>query len=358
MPRITITFGLPTNEKKPPKRLPVFQVLNMPDVGASRRGSTYYKSLLSCPFEHALLYEVGCRPEIPAEPLVAGISYHYILQRYYESIARFQREFETRWRTEHPEDPLGFKKQDDYFWGGELEATRTAWSALIPMQNAEGYKDTYDTLTRIVDHYFDRVHRLDRWRVLAIEETLEFYGESTGSFDYTARLDLLVEDCNVGGSTGGRMWIVEHKTARYITTDLIDFYDLDLQVLGQVWLVLGCLDLKSLPPFGGVLLNIMSKQKTPKFVRHPVLPHRDHLLALEYMLGAWVDTRDHYKRNGWPKAIGHCAGAFRGYSKCQFYDLCRHQPLASIAAIQQWRDAPLGFVFTDPDERVIEDHTV
>jgi PD-(D/E)XK nuclease superfamily len=358
MPRISIKVALPTENKKPIKRLPVFQVLGMPAVGASPRGSTYYKSLLGCPFEHALLYDVGLRPEFPTEPLVAGISYHYILQRYYQALMQFQREFEARWVIEHPNNPLGYRKDDMYFWGGELEAVRTAWNALTPMQNAEGYKETYETLTRIVDHYFDRTQRMDRWRVMAIEETLEFYGESSGSFDYTARLDLLIEDCSVGGTTGGRMWIVEHKTARYITTDLIDFYDLDLQILGQVWLVANCLDLTRLPPFGGVLLNIVSKQKTPKLVRHTVIPHAGHLTALEETLGAWVGTREHHSANGWPKAIGHCAGALRGYSKCQFYDLCRHQPTVKIAAIKDWRDAPLGFIFTNPDENVIEDHTI
>jgi hypothetical protein len=45
---------------------------------------------------------------------------------------------------------------------------------------------------------------------------------------------------------------------------------------------------------------------------------------------------------GWPRSW-KCAGVFRGYSKCEFYELCNGHPHTSI---EDWAKAgpPMGYV--------------
>lgn len=353
MPKISYTVPLEGGRKEVPDRESLFKVLKMPDTGASAKGSTYRKSLIQCPHEHGLLYEIGLRPGVPTEALTVGLIFHYALQRYYEEIFRHQRKFEAFWAKSHSKDPLGYLNADSYYWGYEGEAAKLAWSHIQPLQKAPGYEKTWETVARIVDGYFDRYSRVDRWRIIAVEETIEYYGLQAGFFDHTARLDLLIEDMSVN-----RVFNVEHKTARWITQDLVDFYDLDLQILGQMWLAARCVNWKGFPAFGGNKLNIVSKTKTPIFIRHDVLPSERHLLAFERMLGQWEQLRDVYAGMGWPKALGQCAGAPRGYSQCQFYELCREHPLETVESIGKWRDAPTNFEFRGNNASTFEDHNV
>lgn len=353
MPRISFTVPLSGGTKAVPDRESLFSVLKFPDTGASPKGSTFRKSLIQCPHEHGLLYEIGLRPSVPTEPLTVGLIFHYALQRYYEEIFKFQREFEVTWKKNNVKNPLGYRNEDAYYWAHEGQAAKVAWAAVSKLETATGYEDTWKTVSRIVDGYFDRYSRVDRWRILAVEETIEYYGLASGTFDHSTRLDLLVEDTTVC-----RSYTIEHKTARWISQDLVDFYDLDLQILGQVWLAARCVDWTNLPPFGGSKINIVSKNKTPLFIRHDVLPSVRHLLAFEHMITDWEYVREFYKRIGWPKALGQCAGAPRGYSKCQFYELCREHPLETVASIGKWRDAPDGFEFKGKDAATFEDHNV
>lgn len=342
-------------ERGVPVRASVSEVLQMEDVGASSYGSTYRKSLIQCPFEHGLLYEVGLRPESPAEALTVGIIFHYALQRYYEELMRYQREFERDWRKAHPANPEGYRTQDAYYWAHETEAANIAWNAIQPLQHADGYAETWETVSRCVSGYFDRYARLDRWRIIAVEETVEYLGVEAGTFNHTARLDLFVEDTVLG-----RVFLIEHKTAKYLNSTLLDFYDLDFQILGQCWLAAKCLDWQAIGiPFGGVLINITTKHKSvTQFSRHAVLPRPDHLRAFETMVGQAENMREFHKSVGWPKSFGQCAGAPRGYAKCQFYELCREHPLETTESIKAWRDAPKGFAFKGVDAPTFENREV
>jgi PD-(D/E)XK nuclease superfamily len=355
MPRLSFTVPLGGKTAAPKDRGSIFEILSIPDTGASPRGSTYRKSLLQCPHEHGLLYEIGLRPESPTEALTIGLLFHYALQRYYESIFAYQREFAVKWRIDHPTDPWGYRKQDGFFFGNHAEASAVSWKAIRDLENADGYKETWATLSRTVDAYLDHYSFRDRWEIVAVEETVEYYGSASGSFDHTARLDLIIIDW-----ADGRVYNVEHKTARWISQDLVDFYDLDLQILGQVWLAMRCIDWAKagLPMFGGCKINIASKQKTPVLIRHDVIPSVQALEAFERMLGQWENIRGVYAKADWPKALGQCAGAARGYSKCQFYELCRAYPLETVTTVGKWRDPPSGFVVRGVDAPTIEDRDV
>lgn len=334
--------------KSPKNRPSIFEVLKMPDTGASPKGSTYRKSLMMCPHEHGMIYELGLRPSNPSEALTIGLVFHYALQRFYEEIFRWQREFEQKY-------PQKFRREDAYYWGNQSEAAAVAWNAVRDLETAEGYKETWEVIQRVLNQYLDHYSFRDRWRILAIEEKVEYYGEHAGYFDNTARLDLLIED--VGSE---RVFNVEHKSARYISEDLIDFYDLDDQILGQTWLGMKCIDwgAMGLPMYGGNKINIASKQKTPVLVRHDALPSEQALRAFEISLGERTRLREAYKALGWPKFFGHCAGFTRGYSKCQFYEVCRGFPLETVESLKRWRDPPLGFERRDPNSPTIEDYNV
>ncbi len=302
------------------------------DTGASPYGSTNYKMLMACPREYALTKIALLRKTALDVPLTTGWMWHYCLQRFYETILQHQK------KSNAP------TTSDEFAFAGQKEAMVAAYDAMKPFENEPGYEDCVNDVQRMLDGYFERYNGVDRLRILAIEETLTYQG----SFQYSARLDLLVEDLSRGG-----MYVYEHKSARAITADLLNNYQLDLQILGQVFLLLKCVDLKRYPPFRGVRINIATKHKTPQFERVDVLPSNRHIEALKSSVTAWSALRKTYEKLGWPQALGHCAGFSRGYKSCKFFDLCHGHPTLSV---DYWtkNEPPFGF------ERgaVLTDHNI
>ena len=295
-------------------------------VGASARGSSYYKSLMICPREHALTNEVGVRAVRQNENFAVGTLFHLVMEVYYGAIMRFQKALDA-------DDRRG--RDDYYYWGNALEAQREAWDAIAVFATEPGYTQTYAEVQRIVEAYFEKYANLDRWRVLAVEETLRFTEQG---FDFSARLDLIVE-------SEGRTWLVEHKTAKMISLDSLDHYDMDMQTLGQQWLFDHCVDTSQFPPLAGCRVNIVTKQKQPQLVRKDVCPSPAHLHMFEASIADWYSARDAMRRLGWPRALGHCAGFARGYGKCQFFDACRDWPALSVEEFAA--NLPDGFVIQE-----------
>ncbi len=346
---------LPMKREKPRRRTdrrPPGQVLDAHDA-PSARGNSFYKRVRLCPREHALAVEAGLRRPGDNEALTAGFTVHHALEAYYRAIQTWQRSIELN--DEGMKNKLKVRMErvsshnHEYLWGGIPSAEQAAWKAIEPMRTEPGYAETYEEVERMVAHYLDHYRRQDRWRVIAIEETLEY--EDRGVFpspassspsipplEYSARLDLIVEDLKRGG-----MWIVEHKTTKVVTADLIAGYQLDQQILGQVWLMHNCVDLSAYPPLRGVLVNLVTKHMTPKFERVEVLPSRYHLAAFEESMRAWNSLLPIYERLGWPKALGNCAGPARYWRRCEFFEVCHGQPeLTVVDAVKQ--EPPFGFV--------------
>lgn len=299
-------------------RRPAAEVVGAVDAGASARGSTFYKSLLMCPREHGLTYEAGFRPTAPSEPLTLGWLYHHCLELYYGAILAAG----------------GLTLDRD----GRRAGMRAAYAAIDAVEAEPGYTATAASLRRMIDGYFEQYDGHDNWRVIAIEESLEYHG----GFAYTARLDLIIEDLEHGG-----LWIVEHKSARSITSDLIDNYQMDMQILGQVWLLHACVDLSQYPRFQGVRVNIVTKHKEPRFARVDVCPSRHHLAAFERAQGKWMQVRSVMQKLEWPQAFGHCSGFSRGYSKCQFFEVCHGHPEMGVSDWAAQEEPPDGFVRKD-----------
>lgn len=315
--------------RAPSQRQSIYEALGVDNEGPSPRGSTYHKKLLICPREFAFYTVLKLHPEYPSEALTVGWLIHYCLQRYYEAIYHHQEQMRLANGGERPfDDPT-------FFWGGHREAMAAAYRVVEELSEVDGYAETVETCQRILDGYFELYHQQDRWVILAVEETI-FY---RGPFDYSSRLDLIVWDLDKGG-----MWIVEHKTARILNSDLLDNYQMDLQILGHVWLVEACIDATKYPPFRGVRVNLATKHKTPQFARVDVCPSRDHLAAFENTVGNFHTIRTTMEQLEWPKFLGHCAGYVRGYSKCEYFDLCHGHPAMSVEDWRQQKEPPMGYV--------------
>lgn len=141
--------------------------------------------------------------------------------------------------------------------------------------------------------------------------------------------------------------IVTHNSARNITTDLLEGYQLDLQILGQFWLMRKCVDLAGLPPLKGVIVNIGTKQKTPRFDRVVVCPSDQHLIAFERAMETWTTVSAVYAQLGYPRAFGKCIGPDRGYRRCSYFDLCHAYPLRGTDEWLVEPDPPDGFLKID-----------
>lgn len=299
------------NPKATPQREALYQVLQVKNSGASPRGSTYYKTFQSCPRQFYIKYVLRWVPAIPSDALTIGLVWHYCLERYYRAIMLHQQKSKPR-----PNDPA-------WLWGGCNEGARQAYDLLDQLAAAFGYKEISGIVRKMLDHYLDAHDRRDRLRILAVEETLAYWGDDP----YTCRADMIVEDYDRGG-----MWFWEHKSAHGLTDDLLSAYDMDLQVLGEWWLLSVVIDKDSYPPLRGVIINIQTKPKTDtsdtalKSHRHEVCPSAAHIRGFNNTIGTRKIMLEAAEQAGWPMYFGNCAGAARGYSKCEFYDLCHDFP--------------------------------
>ncbi len=328
---MTIRIPVPPHRHEPaPDRRGVEDVLGIKG-GASARGSTYWKRLKTCPREHAL-YHIGLRRTKPSDALDMGKLFHYALEEYFKAIQAHQiKDYVERGVYDNA-----------YFWGNLQQAERAAWDFLSDFENEEGYEKTYKTLERILTRYFERYRRMDRWEIVAIEETLTF----KGGIHYTSRLDLIVRDH--ADSRG--VWIVEHKTARAITEDLLLNYQMDPQILGQVWLYKRCVD-PSFGPLRGVLVDIITKHKAPQTQRQIVAPSKYHLANFEKAAVEWERLEEAYERLGWPMALGMCSGAVRYFKTCTYYNVCHDRPTVAVEDLKREfasRGAPLGYEMVQP----------
>lgn len=295
------------------------------ESGPSERGSSYYKTLLMCPFEFALTYENGIGTAGTGENLAIGNIFHKALEAYYKHILLFQQELDAKHAPHN----------DHYYFGCIFEAQEAAFRSIAHVASEPGYVETYEEVRRLLEAYFEKYWNHDKWRIIAVEETLHF---KERGFEYSARIDLIVE-------MNGRTWIVEHKTARTASLESLDGYDMDPQTLGQFWLFETCVDTSKLPPLAGVLVNVTAKTKTVGFARKDVCPSNAHLAMFERSVGGWTSLRTVNKKLGWPRYLGHCAGFARGYAKCTYFDVCRNFP--GLSPEQIARKLPEGFIVKD-----------
>lgn len=321
--------------------------------GGSPYGSTTYKRKRLCPFEDALVSVVRLRPERNNEALDVGWIYHAALEAYYRALRAHQ---EALGAPPARSDKAAWQH---YFFGASSAAENAALDVVDAFKAEPGYRQTHYDVERVVAGYFERYRSEDQHRILAVEETLiyeelnpppirlsEENNEGGGvvsltPFCYSARLDVVIQDCAPGRDG---VYVKEHKSAKFINEDLIHGYQQDMQILGQYWLMQRCVDLAALPaPLKGVIINLATKEKTPRYERVEVCPSPYHLRAFEDSARRWSVMNTLFEWAGHPKALGSCAGALRGYSRCAYYDLCHAYPERTIADFV--REAPpVGFM--------------
>jgi len=313
-------------------RKPVDTVLGVKG-GGSKHGATFWRTQRTCP-HGAALARAGLRSITwGSEALDVGLLFHAGLEAFYTAV--------KLWQDTVPEVKLRAMKAAELVPGRfELEC----WEGLKAFENEEGYGETWPMVEKLLAGYFEAYRGIDRWRILAVEETLLFEGPG---LDYSARLDLLVHDLEEGG-----VWVVEHKTAKAFTETLLSGYQLDMQTLGHVWLMDKCADLEALgvPPLRGIVVNLMSKTTIPKAARVAVCPSRRHVAMFERSARAQVAFRDATARVGSPRWLGNCSGAVQYFKKCEFFELCHNRPLDTVADIVEAQDAPFGFEWKGQDE--------
>lgn len=317
-----IRYSQPSaKEGPPPDRRGYDEVLNLRDAGgnlirssSSPRGSTYWKRLRRCPREHAL-YHGGLRRAYPmSEHLTVGLLIHRALEHYY-----------------------GWMQQ----WGHEGSGPeQAAWLSIKNFATEPGYEQTWQLVQKMLAGYFERYRDSDaKWKIWAVEETVSYFD---GTLEWTGRLDGLIE-------RDGALFILEHKSAKAITGDLLSGYQMDMQMLGYVWLFKHVIDASKLPPLAGIIVNLLTKHATPRYERVEVCPSRYHLAEFEKSQREWIRVRDEsFSKLGWPKALGNCTGASRYFTTCDYFDLCHGQPDVPLERLLR-EELPYGFTRIDID---------
>ncbi len=115
-------------------------------------------------------------------------------------------------------------------------------------------------------------------------------------------------------------YIVEHKTASRFDYDTLEGWANDGEVLGQVmlWQRLG-LD-KRFGELKGVMVNLLGKQKEPKFHRTLVAPSTWQVEQHKKDLPRWDALISLCRSaNNFPRARAGCIGR---YGRCDSYDHC------------------------------------
>ena len=322
----------PTDEEL--NRRPPDEVLGI-QSGPSRRGSTYWNRLLHCPFEHYLGNVLGLHSRWPNDPLDTGIIWHYALEGYYRHVMGWQDKCRAQaGATLDPRDP-------HFLRGADRDAQASAFTNVKPVSTESGYERIWVKIERMLDTYFTR-WQSDLWEIVDVETTLE---TAAHGFDYSSKLDLFIID-RQGAEPFLR--VVETKSTFRLDSFVMDGYTLDLQTLGQVYVVWMTIDFAAYPAFMGSYISITSKhEKVPLTERVPFNPTPDALDVFTRSMKELNRLPVLYDEMKYPKNFAQCT---RRYGRCEFFNICRNQPgwtAERLSDMLQAGDLPDGFVRKD-----------
>lgn len=308
-------------------RRPLYEVLGR-DTGPSPRGSTYWTRALSCPREHLLANVLGYRPVQLTDPLMMGLLWHDMLEAYYRRIEEWQ----TQCRADEPEID---RRGAHYLWGGLDHAHRAALESLSRIAGEPGYEKAHTTLSRMFEVY--TLTYRDPWEIVAVEVSASgLLDPQRPGTEYTARLDLAVYDYSLLQPV---LRIIEHKSASWLSFDLVEGYTMDLQVMGQIWLAQQLVAGGCSTPFDGVTVSITTKASTPACERVPVRPSEALVEAWRTAMLDQIAVVDTYAERGYPRNYAHCV---RRYGRCEFFGLCSAYPDVPVSALTA-DDVPPGY---------------
>lgn len=136
------------------------------------------------------------------------------------------------------------------------------------------------------------------------------------------KTDITAKQAQQHGLIPGGTYIFEHKTTKAIYADVLDGWDMDGEIRGEV--ALWDRDLTLEQRYGklcGLVINVVSRAKRPEMRRILVAPStlatKQHLKALE----DWTEIEQFYtNQNIWPPASNGCVSK---YGRCEFFNYCR-----------------------------------
>lgn len=302
------------------KRRRVEQVLGLPDSGPSSRGSTYWRRLLACPREHFLANVLGWVPVDRTDPLEFGLLWHILLERLYEDMRAVQRKTYT----------------------GDKAPDAAVWDVLRPFGNEIGWEDGYEKLSKMLDAYLVRWYEkdLNEFEIEGIEETLSVSLEDGLGFEWSNRLDLRGIDHSLGDRVRRH---VEHKSTWRMDSEVMIGFTMDLQIIGQVFLMGRAYGNDEEAPYLGCFVNLVSRPAGTSSRARPPELGRQLAQPGPAELEAWVESMRFWQRwkatldkiGDYPRNYGACV---RRYGRCQFFNLCQFRPDDSVGSLRDLND--------------------
>lgn len=193
---------------------------------------------------------------------------------------------------------LYYKKKD---WTILLEAVR---------ENAFADQKVVDESERLMVAYLDR-YATDTLNPVVVESVAQIEG-------YSCRYDLIAEYKPDGYPKG--LWNLDHKTTSRFSG--LAKYQMHGEIMGQtrLWELSG--NAAKYGPLQGSIINLIGRQKIPKFERI-VVPY-DSFLLDEHMkdIEIWRKRISLSVMNDdFPKSTSNCNSEF---GLCNFFDICRY----------------------------------
>lgn len=253
---------------------------------SSGRGWSSFSTFERCDYLWKLKYLEGRTPRlfVERESLAIGALIHAFLALYYTGMMA-----ESPYRVLTPE---------------------SVYDRIVAKANPAYVQEAW----RVFNAY-RLYYKFDQITPLAVE--LDLRDPRTGEscrYDLIAYLDRELEDAPPG------TYIIEHKSSGRFDNDFLFGWPNDGEVIGQValWQKLG-LD-KRFGELRGTIMNLLGKQKEPKFHRTFVAPssfrvqsHLDDLRRVEGLINLAKST------NSWPRKRANCINR---YGRCDYYDHC------------------------------------
>lgn len=141
-----------------------------------------------------------------------------------------------------------------------------------------------------------------------------------GKTGNSCRYDLIVDWTRPPLGFQPGIFIFEHKTASAFSENTLSSWDIDGEILGEVALWEKAGMVRKYGPLQGICINIIGKQKIPKFQRVWISPEsvqtEQHLSDLQI----WQKMIPKYREaQYWPRALTGCVTR---YGRCGYYDYC------------------------------------
>jgi len=248
--------------------------------GASGRGWSRIATMQRCLYLYKRRYLDGERGG-PSTALEVGSCFHTMMALYYWAMREPQEARLSPERLRH--ELLGF--------GADVRAVEDSWRLF------EAYSNHYsnDYLTPLA------------------EELYASDGDNTCRYDLIARVE---PNNQVPPGT----WLVEHKSASRFDMATLEGWKNDGEIIGQIMLYKPAKLVKKYGKLMGVIVNIVGKQKIPRFERVIIPVQKWQATAHKKDLRVWNALEQLcVATNTWPRSRAHCTNK---YGFCSHFDEC------------------------------------